>query len=145
MRLLHQPKRLIQRLRLRLRAHLELREALGQDVEQIAQGAVLELQLLRCLPAADGPVAGAGRGRRLRRFARVDELGVVVRFLGVGEGGEAFGGLALCAREDGGVGGCVTGGGDDVEAFVLGGVAAFGLQGAEGGAGEGAGVFWVVG
>lgn len=86
-------------------------------------------------------MAGAGGGRRLRRFSRVDELGV----FGVAEGGQAFCGFALGAGEDGGVGGCVAGGGDDVEAFVLGRVATLGLQGAEGGAGEGAGVFWVVG
>lgn len=90
-------------------------------------------------------MAGAGRGGRLRRFSRVDELGVFVRLLGVRGKGQAFGGFALGAGEDGGVGGCVAGGGDDVEALVLGGVAALGLQGAEGGVGEGAGVFWVVG
>lgn len=39
----------------------------------------------------------------------------------------------------------MAGGGDDVEALVLCGIAAFGLQSAEGGAGKGAGVFWVVG
>lgn len=90
-------------------------------------------------------MAGAGGGGRLRRFPRVDELGVVVLVVGMAGGRQAFCGLALSASEDGGVGGCVPGRGDDVEALVLGGVAAFGLPGAEGRVGEGAGVFWVVG